>query len=204
MMNLRKDFSLATALRSRGMTRDRGLYEYKKKLGVDIADMAARKVSEKGFFLWYDLCCGYFNAAEELYSECNGIAGLVKTVGVDLDVRSDNVYYGNAVSFPISEDADLVTCLQGLNYIQFFLRCGAETVENWYNQLRDGAMLAFTSFAGQIRFAGADIADYLKDRLGDDVRVFPTPDCTGNYNSVIIRCRDEELRIPLKERMLGY
>jgi hypothetical protein len=204
MMNLHDDACLSQALRSRGMTRGRGLEDYQKKLGVDIADMAKKRVSQKGRFLWYDLCCGYFSSAKELYSECGDIADQVTTVGVDLDVRSERVYYGNAVTFPISKDADLVTCLQGLNYIEFYLRFGAGTVERWYNQLSDGAVLAFTSFAGQIRIAGKDISDYLKERLGDDVDVFPTPDCLRSYNSIVIRCRDDRLNLPLRERMIGY
>ena len=199
MVNLNDDQTLARTLQSRGMNRKRSLAEYNEQLGLDIVRLARESVGSKGQFLWYDLCCGYFLARDDFLDKADSIVDRVDIYGVDLDARIEGVIHKNVVNFPISPESDLVTCLQGMDYIQTYLRQGAESIQNWYNCLREGSILAFDVAKNHVQIKGVDIAVYLKDTLGDDVKIFPTPEREKSHNTLNINVQNQSLKLPLNK-----
>lgn len=182
MLNPHNNSDLGKMLGVRGMNRKRSLAEYNRELGLDIQAMAKKRVEENGLFLWYDLCCGYFVARTELLSEVPAIAGKIEAVGVDLDIKVEGVEFGNAHNFPIREDVDLVTCLQGLNYIETYLHKGAESVQHWYNSMQEGATLSFDVADRHVLVSGKDLFQYLIEELG--VESFPTPEREDTHHTI--------------------
>ena len=197
-MDLYNDQTLANTLSRRGMNRERRLFEYDMGLGLDIVGMAHQLVESHGSFNWYDLCCGSFLAKNDFLNQVHSIYEKVEVVGVDLDVRREGVIYANAVTFPIPEGVNLVTCLYGLDSIQTYLRKGAEAIQNWYNCVGEGVVLAFNVEKDSIRVQGVDISDYLKNELGDGVEVFSTPGNERTHNTFKIIGSGDNIQLPIK------
>jgi hypothetical protein len=185
MKNLFDDSQLYSCLNSRGMNRQRSLLEYNSELCLDIKKIAEKNIQEKNKFVWYDLCCGYFCARDDLINclEKDTIKK-IKAIGVDLDVRTKDIINENVCSFEIPSDANLVTCLQGLNYVQTYLKKGVETIENWYNYIDEGCILAFDIAKNHIKYNNKDISYTLKEGLENLVDIFETP--SGDKNRYTI------------------
>jgi SAM-dependent methyltransferase len=196
-MNLSNDETLRVSLRNRGMNRQRGLKQYNDQLGLDIVSFANQRLRKTGRFYWFDLCCGYFVAKDEFLSETEEESGDIDIVGIDLDPRKEGIVPANSVRYKIPKNADLVTCLQGVDYIQTYLRQGAQAIQNWYNCLGDGAVLAFDVANNHIMVKGTDISDHLKSLLDSDAEVFPTPERESTHKTVKIVCRDRALQLPV-------
>ncbi|MFH1127697.1 MAG: hypothetical protein ABIG84_06925 [archaeon] len=188
---------LEKTLKARGMYRERGLDDYNRQLGLNLVEMARQSVGRRGKFVWYDLCCGNFCARDELLVQVPDIVDRVQAHGVDLDVRKQGIEYGDAVSYKLPYQLDVVTCLQGLDYIQTYLRKGAEAVQNWYNQMDEGSILSFDVAISHVRLSGKDLPVYLKEVLGDDVVIFPTPEREKTHTTTKIYCRDHQLELPI-------
>lgn len=76
--------SLSKKLEAADMRRYRDLESYKQLLGVDIRELAIKSVNEKGKFVWYDMCCGDFEAGKyliyNLVQESVSMAKIVKGI----------------------------------------------------------------------------------------------------------------------------
>ncbi len=190
--NQPSDDELSFQLTARTMIRNRSLESYEALLGLDITEMAEERVREKGRFIWYDLCCGSFEAGIDLKLKKHNIANKMEVVGVDLSGDDKQRAYGvvikrgNVVDYPLPPHTDLVTCLRGLRYVAEYLgqEQAAQAVEHWYRLIPGGSVIAFDtterSVVGDDRgdlpifTGGVLLSDSLKARLGDAIK-------TGNY-----------------------
>jgi len=137
-------------MRNGNMILERSTYEYKNELGIDFKELALKSLLENGEFVWYDLCCGDFNAGRDVSGYTRGLA---KCVGVDIhtllesDVQKINkncwILRGDVVTFPIPQDATLVTCHKGLRYIDklYGRDVMLGTIHRWMDELPVGARL---------------------------------------------------------------
>ena len=149
------------------------------------------------------MCCGDFEAGKYLiYSltqESVPMAVLAKKIqarGIDLvtPIKGDylssgtTISFGDAVSFPIPLDVDLVTCLQGLQHIQRFQKKGSEAIEHWYNDLPMGALLAFDYPLDKLPQGGLD---KIKKQLGESVTITTRGNFTDRLLVVNIKKLDK-------------
>jgi hypothetical protein len=170
---------LARKLKDIAMERSRDISGYKTFIGIDVEALAREAISDKGFFRWYDLCCGHFVAGQELYEilEEDCLHDKIAATGIDIDlpVEGPILIYPNVqiVEYDASDysvdTADLVTCTQGLRYIQQFLRRGPQAVQNWYNSMPHDSLLAFDIPLDVMNFGGFNILEELQEQLGDAV-----------------------------------
>lgn len=181
------DDELTRRLQSKHMMkRDRDIDEYEKVLALNITTMARQTVAQKGGFIWYDMCCGELNAGYNLKHRLmhNGdeeIAARISIVGVDIDDaldkvrRIDGVTFerGNVVSHPIKPQVDLITCVNSLYCVEEYLYKAEEAVRHWFNSMPIGTTLAFDIPQGLVRVGLLDFPEYLKQRLGNGVKVEP-------------------------------
>lgn len=165
--------------------RDRGLFgmhSYDFHLDINIPKIAQELIERKGFFKWYDMCCGAFKAGRELMTY--GSKGLdlskIEAKGIDLITESaeDQVLHegsliisnGNVVSYPLPKDIDLITEVEGLylvnEYMGFSAVCRA--IENWYNALSVGGMMAMVRSTYLYGYARPlSIIEFLRKRPQD-------------------------------------
>ncbi len=165
--------------------RDRGLFgrhSYDFHLDINIPKIAKEFIERKGFFKWYDMCCGTFKAGRELMAY--GSKGLdtskIEAKGIDLitDSHIDQVLHegslvisnGNVVTYPLPENVDLITEVEGLylvnEYMGFSAVCHA--IENWYNALSVGGMMAMVRGTHLYGYARPfNIVEFLKQRPQD-------------------------------------
>jgi len=179
-----------------GMKRDRRIDDYDLQLGLDISKMARSYIERRNSFVWYDVCCGDLKAGDNLMEQLSDISEKIKVRGIDINPRREGIIHMNASDFAVPEDADLVTCLQGINYIERYVPAkdsGANAVKKWYNSMRDGGILAFDTAVNFIKLGGKDISDYLKEKLGDYVNIFPTPERKYPHNSIKIFCSKNKI-----------
>ena len=66
MMNLNDDKTLASTLAKRGMNQKRELTDYELQLQLNIVDLAINSIKKEDSFVWYDMCCGYFKAKQDV------------------------------------------------------------------------------------------------------------------------------------------
>lgn len=174
------DEQLTEMLKYIDMRRYRDLEAYKDLLGIDIREMAVDAVKDHGKFVWFDMCCGDFQAGQDLiYSLTQDSYGpdfakKITARGIDIDTQVPGDYRtfgavitrGNAVRYPLPTDVELVTCLQGLKYIQKYQRKGLEAIEHWYNQLPVKGRLAFDY---PFEYLPKPPIEYLQKQLGTNM-----------------------------------
>lgn len=188
--------SLENTLKRKIMNRSRRLYDYNYSFDLDIQKLAREKINEKGVFNWYDICCGNFFARDDLLEQEHKFHDKINAIGVDLDVRREKVIYADARTFKIPKEADLVTCLWGLGWIQEYTGEGASTIQNWYNSLGEGTILTFDARYRNIMVENEDVGDHLKKVLDKDVEIFHTPGrYRGTHKTIRVYCKDREINL---------
>lgn len=179
--------------------RDRGEWEYRYYLDLWLPYLAGRSIDSKGFFKWYDMCCGEFNAGKEFISFfSNKYPGQVEAHGIDIDTPSpdEQIEYsgalrisrGNAVAFPLPTDIDLITCVNGLylldKYLGFSDVCAA--IENWYNSLSIGGQLLLMNESPLRGYRKPfDIGNRLQQQLGEAVEIQDQGRVDNEYHKYI-------------------
>ncbi|MCL5438381.1 MAG: hypothetical protein M1268_00145 [Patescibacteria group bacterium] len=164
--------------------RDRGLLEYSYLIDLDLPSISRKFIREKGFFKWYDMCCGDFNIGRDfVHSYSSLFLNKLEIRGIDIDIKTpeDQISYdgaliiskGNVISYPIPPDVDLITCVNGLYLIDEVLGFNkvCEAIEHWYNSLSVGGLLLTMRERPLIGHGTSsfNIAKYLKSQLGDSV-----------------------------------
>ncbi|MFA6460933.1 MAG: hypothetical protein WCV90_01590 [Candidatus Woesearchaeota archaeon] len=214
------DEELRKILHNREMIRERTLSSYEELLGIDITAMAEERVRNQGKFVWYDLCCGCFDAGANLKYRLDSRgqgdlnSGIV-IVGIDADTYSEQdevkgyktiLRRGNVVNYPFPLDVDLITCLRGLRYVEQYLGQGTQAVQHWYNSVPVGAVIAFdyngdNSFLAErgdiyIKVQGVPLWQALQNQLGDAVKTSKNSNLKESAFAVTITKRDpRELRL---------
>jgi hypothetical protein len=210
----KNDDELRTALQAKNMIRERDISEYATCLDVPFEDLATETVRKKGSFVWYDMCCGDFLAAEtllyNLYNRTEEVRTIVRpnvhAVGIDVDTifaddykKSRNVLIrrANAVTYPLPPDIDLLTSYRGLQYIEQFLGMGLQAIENWYNALSVGSILS-VDISGHPKLESPKVIDFLNNRFGDDSIKYPSEYINNWYATVfkVVKPDTERLIIP--------
>jgi len=213
------DEDLRSRLRFRDMVRERTLSLYEQLLGLDFRERVLSTLEKNGKFVWYDMCCGNFEAGiglKDLFY-CDGrkdILPKITAVGIDIDtrVKGDEVLdygvirrMGNVVEAVLPPDVDLITCLRGLRYVEEYLGKACQAVEHWYNSMPVGATLAFdynpeiffeVRGDGPILINDAPLLEVLKLQLGESVEF-------GKFKSLveaaftvkIHKCEDKKLKL---------
>ena len=201
------DEELSQKLLWMDMKRERGLEEYERELGLNITQLAKEKIRTNGKFLWYDLCCGVFAAGVDLKYKLvqngeNDIASRIYARGIDIcttfpedHALSGNIVIsrGNVADYPIPRDVDLVTCFQGLRYVEEHTGRGAEALRHWYNSIREGAILTFDTTLNLVRVGPMDTVEYLVKELGSAVSVKAEITGSMNYRVNITKPNNNEL-----------
>lgn len=209
---------LQSRLASMRMVRERTFQEYQELLGLDIAGMAVERVQQNGRFTWYDLCCGEFNAGPGLlehlfWSGHKEYVPSMSVVGIEAATpfeeqkrRGVLIRKGNAAGYLLPPNVDLVTCLRGVQYIEQFLGQGAQAVQQWYNAMPVGSLLAFDcnpesdlNDGHPILVQGEHLWKVLEERLGNAVKTgrFFSSIWDGAFTVKIRKQGEEALQLPV-------
>jgi len=168
--------------REKAMKRDWTLQNYTDYLRADVAGMAIERTTKNGKFVWYDMCCGKFMAAQDLVRALLGVNDLstisrISARGVDILAEPGDkeilpgviISRGNVVNYPIQEGVDLITCHAGLEYVQKYTGKAYDAVAHWYNSLPIGGIIAFDVPISMARELEHNIYRHLKNPA--DVRL---------------------------------
>jgi hypothetical protein len=193
--DLSGDEEIAHRLYYLDIIRDRGLDAYSEFFGLDIRGMALDSARSGRVFTWYDMCCGDFGAGQDLYygirqSNDYQLAPLIQPIGIDLVTPTAEdfptfgatIRRGNAIYAAIPGDTQLLTCVQGLYYIERYYGKGVEAIANWFNQLSPGAIMAF-DYPENL---DPEFLEYMETNLAGSIQINRHSTINGVLNIVTI------------------
>ena len=146
--------------------RDYSLKIYEAKFQLDLV----REVQQReGHFIWYDFCCGGFYAGRDFLKGHHGQTDNLRIVGVDvikqLALDPPLIFEkANAASYQLRESPDLITCHNGLKYIEKYFKNTNQVIQQWHEALKQGGTLAFNAY-------GEALAERLEEQLGEQAVV---------------------------------
>lgn len=192
--------------------RNRGLDDYSYFLNIHPTIMARNLIERNGFFRWYDMCSGTFQAGQEL----GGLTSSqnrehLEAIGIDLDTPTPEgqsfydgairVERGNVVTHPLPNKADLVTCVNGLYLVEKYMGLPAvvKALEHWYDALKVGGTLVTMR---ELCLLGKNrqfkIEDLLRQQLGDAVEIRePNPMTGREFHSYVKIVKPNDLPLQL-------